>query len=251
MVVRLDDPVALRKAQADARFYFIVDNLSRGLGEFVKAIEERDWEALGFESIEAWRNALFGKLNRKLDASIRKEVVRMLTATGKTVREIAAATGAGVATISRDQKEAITETAGGLGSVPDGTRQASEAGEAATSARQEAARRREAQKAEREEQKRQKAEQEAEERAARVKRDSHMRGILRGLEGMSAYGPEEFFIWAQTEYLNYSGTQKDVHTWVRTAEHWIRLAGQLIRPEVPEEVAVTLQNEDEDENWQK
>jgi len=137
-VVSIDDPAVIAKAAAEERRDSIVRDYSSALKTYFKAVEENDWIILGFVNMEEWQKDLTSRIGRKFDAVTRKKLVSMLTATGKTVREISAATGAGVATVSRDQQEAAAEASS---SVPDGTEPA--ATPTPASPRQEASRQRE------------------------------------------------------------------------------------------------------------
>jgi hypothetical protein len=110
---------------------------------YIQAVAAGDWQTLGYPDLEAWRLDI--RSDTRFETAARKSIVKRLTAIGKTVREIEAATGAGHATIIRDQAEAsgphgpqeIPEKPGQAETsrVPDGTQP--------QNARQRAARERE------------------------------------------------------------------------------------------------------------
>ena len=116
-------PASDQKAAAQARFDRIHGELAASLGSleaateaFVLALENKDWQMLGYHSIEAWRLDVLGDFV-KMEASLRKKITASLTASGRTTREIAAATGESRSTIGRDQAEAC---------VPYGTQESPE-----------------------------------------------------------------------------------------------------------------------------
>lgn len=94
----------LRKARAQDRMTRIRGNLSAAADEYLEGVRAEDWKVLGYPDIESWRDGLLSGL--KLSQAVRQSVVVEMTADGRTVREIEAATGAGLGTISRDQKKA-------------------------------------------------------------------------------------------------------------------------------------------------
>lgn len=126
--MRSKEVEAERQAErnAKARMTRIRTSLKSAVKDYADAVRLRDWETLGYESMEAWRGHILGYTGLSRDARV--EIVGTLTDIGMSQREIEAATGAGHATVVRDQRE---HAAGG----PHGPR---------ASARQQAARDREA-----------------------------------------------------------------------------------------------------------
>jgi DNA-directed RNA polymerase specialized sigma24 family protein len=104
-LARADSKAASQEVTARKRFHRITREYVRAATDFADAVEQEDWKFLGYSDIEEWRSALFSEVGR-LTAPARKEVVRRLTVSGKTVREIAAATGASRGTVNNDQAEA-------------------------------------------------------------------------------------------------------------------------------------------------
>jgi hypothetical protein len=79
--------------------------------DYAQAVADKDWEVLGYPSIEAWRDAILGE--HRFTADARKHIVSALASLGMTVRAIADATGAGTGTVGRDVQA--------IPGVPDGT----------------------------------------------------------------------------------------------------------------------------------
>ena len=67
---------------------------------YAEAVEAEDWRALGFESLDAWREDML-RLTRFRPAD-RKMIAELLAERGMTQREIAAATGVSQATTATD-----------------------------------------------------------------------------------------------------------------------------------------------------
>lgn len=89
-----------RRAKAEERAGRIVAQLEGAASDIAAAIIEEDWTALGL-SREEWRaRLLFG--DTRLTPAARKTVHELLSGTGMSQREIAGATGASEATVSRD-----------------------------------------------------------------------------------------------------------------------------------------------------
>lgn len=104
------NPVPL--GEADARE--LTEQIAEGLADvhslIVQAWEGRAWEALGYETWDAWIDANFRGLQLRPPREQRKEVVQSMREAGMSVRAISHATDLGVGTIHR-------ATAG----VPNGT----------------------------------------------------------------------------------------------------------------------------------
>jgi DNA-binding CsgD family transcriptional regulator len=118
---------------ANQRMTRIRKNLAYAAEAYADAVRLRDWEVLGYPSLEAWRQHILGYTG--LTKAARKEIVGALTEIGMTQREIAAATGASTGTVSNDQRAVVLKV-----EHKDG--EAAEKPQA--SARQQAARDREA-----------------------------------------------------------------------------------------------------------
>jgi hypothetical protein len=118
-----------RRAIAEQRREDIRRHFSAAADQYAQAVVDEDWRHLGYDDIESWRISILGD-DKRFTADARKHIVGWLTELGMTVRQITAATGAGLGTVVRDQQEA---------GVPVGTQ---------GNARQEAAREREKAKAE-------------------------------------------------------------------------------------------------------
>jgi hypothetical protein len=69
--------------------------------DYLEGLREEDWKTLGCPNVAAWRDAILDGL--QFGRVARQRIVKELTARGWTQRRIAAATGAGTGTISRDQ----------------------------------------------------------------------------------------------------------------------------------------------------
>jgi len=91
------------RAHAQDRMNRIRQNLSAAADEYLQALEDEDWKTLGFPDVETWRAELMAGV--KFSKAARQAIVKTLTVQGKTQRQIAAATGAGMGTVERDQKE--------------------------------------------------------------------------------------------------------------------------------------------------
>ena len=92
---------------AVCREHYIREHLQRGGEEYAKAarvyaeaVAERDWEARGFASLQAWRDCVLDLTQFK--KPVRQAVAVLLRGEGFTVREIAAATGVSAATAAGD-----------------------------------------------------------------------------------------------------------------------------------------------------
>ena len=100
-----------QKAAAQARLDQICTGLAAGLDSleaaheaYAQAVIDQDWKTLGFHSSEAWRLEIMGR-DKRFQTTARKQIGAILTAAGKTTREIAVATGASQSTVIRDQAE--------------------------------------------------------------------------------------------------------------------------------------------------
>lgn len=89
-----------RRAKAEERAGRIRAHLASAAEEYAAAIIEEDWRALGFACLEEWRSAMFGA--QRLTVEARRQVAELLSAEGKTLREIGTATGTSEATAHRD-----------------------------------------------------------------------------------------------------------------------------------------------------
>ena len=76
---------------------------------YAKAVDAKDWTALGYRSVSAWAKGEFGP--DRFSAERRKEIVAMLTAAGHTQRQIAAATNSSKGSVGRDQQELAARNA--------------------------------------------------------------------------------------------------------------------------------------------
>lgn len=73
---------------------------------YAKAIEDRDWQTLGYMSVTQWARCEFGP--DRFSAERRKEIVGLLTDAGLAQREIAQAVGVSQPTVMRDQQSRDT-----------------------------------------------------------------------------------------------------------------------------------------------
>jgi len=71
-------------------------------GDIAAAYHARDWEALGYDSWDAYVSGEFGSAMPRLDRAERRELVVNLRAEGLSTRAIAAATGVAQQTVNRD-----------------------------------------------------------------------------------------------------------------------------------------------------
>lgn len=89
-----------RKIKARQRAERIRLHLGEAAQDYAAAVVEEDWRHLGYESAEEWRVSEFGQ--QRFTPVARKQVAAMLSAAGKSRREIAAATGVSKDTAQRD-----------------------------------------------------------------------------------------------------------------------------------------------------
>ena len=68
--------------------------------QYAAAVLEKDWDAMGYASVEEWREAEFGMFRMLPEA--RREAAQLMLEGGQAVRGIAAATGAAERTIQDD-----------------------------------------------------------------------------------------------------------------------------------------------------
>src|SRR5277367_4044610 len=80
-----------RRQVAAERAERIRSHLASAAEDYAAAIIEQDWKVLKFGSLDEWREAMFA--GHRLTPQTRRNVAEVLTGAGKTVREIAAATG--------------------------------------------------------------------------------------------------------------------------------------------------------------
>jgi hypothetical protein len=95
-----------RAAKAQARAERIRSHLADAAQDYAAAILEEDWKVLGYGSIEAWRETMFA--GTRLAVETRRQVAELLSAEGKTVREIAEATETTKSTAARDLSQSGT-----------------------------------------------------------------------------------------------------------------------------------------------
>lgn len=92
---------------------------------YARAVLAEDWRAFGFASVEAWRDDVLG--SARLAAEVCTRIVVQLAEAGRTVREIAAATGTPRSTVARRTRNR----------VPNGTPATITAGQRAARQREE------------------------------------------------------------------------------------------------------------------
>ncbi len=100
----MEDELARRQVEAANRAEQIRGGLQQTAVLFAKAIVERDWRVLQYESVGDWAVSEFGP--DRFSTERRREIVSLLTKAGLTQRAIAAATGADHSTVARDQARA-------------------------------------------------------------------------------------------------------------------------------------------------
>jgi hypothetical protein len=91
-----------RVSAAQQRAGRIRDHLAGAAEEYATAVLEGDWDVLGYGDVAAWAADQFGQ--HKFTPDARRQVAALLAARGKTVRQIAAATGVHNATAARDAR---------------------------------------------------------------------------------------------------------------------------------------------------
>ncbi len=80
-----------RVSAAQQRAERIRSHLAGAAEEYAQAVLEDDWDALGYADVAQWAADQFGQA--KFTPEARRQVAELLSARGKTVRQIAAATG--------------------------------------------------------------------------------------------------------------------------------------------------------------
>ena len=96
------------RQRAQDRFTHIRNNLKTSVADYLQALRDEDWRELDFASVETWRVALLDGMEFGKEA--RNAIIRALDAEGKTVREIAAATGASRGTVNNDQQGLVSNS---------------------------------------------------------------------------------------------------------------------------------------------